>query len=462
MNSQPSMYRVEKLPFNTTLFNEIAPVVYADGILFCSDRRTSSFSENVTFDDERLYNIYYVVRKDTADWGRTEMVKTPGSNLLYYGPVSISSDGKTIYFTSSILSGKDARKKNIKNPRGIFVGDIEKDASGIKILNIRPFPYNSPDYSLAHPSISRDGKYLFFASDMPGGLGGSDIYYCENINGSWGKPVNPGPKVNSASRENYPFMHPSGRLYFTSDRPGNADYLGGMDVYFTSLVNGAWDQATALPEPINSKDDDFAFVMEDNMRTGYFSRKTGIGDDIWKYTSTIIRKPVCDTIQENSFCYEFFDENAMKFDSIPFKYVWNFGDGTKAVGVRTTHCFAKPGRYLVTLDVTNLVTKETQKAEKSFDMNVARIEQASITAPDRGFTGKAISLSADSTWLPGWNINQYYWNFGDETIAIGKDVTKTFTRPGVFNVQLIVSDPGSNGRAPRETCVFKNIEIRQP
>jgi hypothetical protein len=73
-----------------------------------------------------------------------------------------------------------------------------------------------------------------------------------------------------------------------------------------------------------------------------------------------------------------------------------------------------------------------------------------------------ISLSADSTWLPGWNITQFYWNFGDESIAIGKEVTKAFTRPGVYNVQLIVTAPGANGGPPREACVFKNIEIRQP
>ena len=456
--SQPSMYRVEKLPVNSGQFNEIAPVIVKDGIIFCSDRRTSSFTGGTTYQDERLYNIYHVVIKDTASWGKVEEVKSAGSDLLYFGPVSISSDGNTIYFTSSVITGKQARKKNIVNPRGIFIGDL----SGTTISNIHPFEYNSLNYSVAHPSISKDGRYLFFASDMPGGLGGSDIYYSENINGKWGQPVNLGSNVNSSSRENYPFIHPSGRLYYTSDRPGNTDFLGGMDIYYTSLVNGQWDAATAMPAPINSKADDFAFVAEENMQTGYFSRKTGLGDDIWKYTSTIIRKVKCDTIQENSFCYEYFDENALKFDSIPFRYVWNFGDGSKSEGVRTTHCFARPGRYLVTLDVINLVTKETQKAEKTFDMNIVPVEQAYISAPDRSAPGKTISLNADSTWLPGWNISQYYWNFGDETIAIGKEVTKTFNRPGIYNVQLIVTAPGANGGVSKEACVFKNIEIRQP
>ncbi|MGD0582431.1 MAG: PKD domain-containing protein [Bacteroidales bacterium] len=456
--SQPSIYKIEKLPFNSGQFNEIAPVIVKDGIIFCSDRRTSSITDGTTYQDERLYNIYYVEKKDSSSWGKAVEIKEKTSQLLYYGPVSVSSDGKTIYFTSSVITGKQARKKNIVNPRGIFIGDL----SGTTISNVRPFEYNNKEYSVAHPSISRDGKYLFFASDMPGGQGGSDIWYCENLNGKWGQPVNPGSKVNSPSSENYPFIHSSGRLYFTSNRPGNADYLGGMDVYYTSLVYGQWDAAAPMPAPINSKADDFAFVSEDNMQTGYFSRKTGNSDDIWKFTSTIIRKAKCDTLQPNSYCYEFFDENAMKFDSIPFRYIWNFGDGSKEEGIKTTHCFQKPGKYLVTIDVTNLVTKETQKAEKTFDMNITSIEQPYISAPDNGNPGRMISLSADSTWLPGWNITQFYWNFGDESIAIGKEVTKAFTRPGVYNVQLIVTAPGANGGPPREACVFKNIEIRQP
>jgi hypothetical protein len=455
--SQPSIYKVEKLPVNSLQFNEIAPVIYNDGIIFCSDRRTSNFTDGTTYQDERLYNIYYVSKKDTSVWGKIEKISDPASQLLYFGPVSVSTDKKTIYFTSSVITGKEARKRNIVNPRGIYIGDL----SGTKISNVKPFEYNSRQYSVAHPSISRDGKYLFFSSDMPGGLGGSDIWYCENLNGKWGQPVNPGSEVNSPAKENYPFIHPSGRLYFTSDRPGNADYLGSMDVYYTTLAYGKWEKATPMPAPINSKGDDFAFVSEENMQTGYFTRKTGNDDDIWKFTSTIIRKAVCDTLQPNSYCFEFFEENALKFDTIPFRYVWNFGDGTNGTGAKTEHCFQKPGRYIVTIDVTNLVTKETQRAEKTYDLNITPVEQPYISVADRCNSGQTIKLNADSTYLPGWNITQYYWNFGDETIAIGKEVEKRFLQPGIYNVQLIVSTPASEGVPAREKCVFKNIEVIQ-
>jgi hypothetical protein len=426
--------------------------------MFCSDRRTSSFTNGTTYQDERLYNIYFAQRKDTSNWSsKIQEIKGAGSSFLYYGPVSLASDGKTIYFTSSILTGKAARKKNINNPRGIFIGDL----SGKDITNIRPFEYNNPQYSVAHPSISRDGKFLFFASDMPGGQGGSDLYYCENINGKWGTPVNLGSKVNSPSKENYPYIHPSGRLYFTSDRPVNSDYLGGMDVYYTALVYGEWDTPTPLPSPINSKSDDFAFVAEDNLQTGYFARNTGTNDDIFKFASTIIRKVTCDTLQINNYCYEFFEENAIKSDTLPqaFRYQWNFGDGLSAEGVRVFHCFKASGNYKITLDAENLVTKEITKNEKSYDLEITDIEQPYITSPEMCNTGQQVKLNADSTNLPGWTISTYYWNFGDETIGLGKEVDKVYPRPGIYNIQLIVTAaPDANGIV-REACVSKNINV---
>ena len=92
--------------------------------------------------------------------------------------------------------------------------------SGNDLTSLSPFKYNSQEYEVAHPSVSRDGKYLFFASDIPGGQGGSDLYYCEFKNGEWSEPVNMGSEVNSPGVENYPYMHPSGKLYFTSNRSG--------------------------------------------------------------------------------------------------------------------------------------------------------------------------------------------------------------------------------------------------
>lgn len=459
--SQPALYRVDKMPFSKPAFNDIAPVIVNEGVLFCSDRRISSSKNITTFEGERLYNLYFAEKRDSARWKDPKEIKSGDSQLLYYGPLSLSADGSTVYFTSSIITGKAARKKNVKNRLGIFIGDL----SGQVITNVRPFEYNNSAYNVAHPSISRDGKYLFFASDMPSGEGGSDIYYCEKIDNKWSVPKNLGRKVNSPAKENYPYIHPSGRLYFSSDRPSTAPFMGGMDIYYTVKVEGEWDDPLPMPEPVNSRSDDFAFSAAGNLQEGYFARKTGRDDDIWRFTSNIIRKETCNPLQLNSYCYEFIEENAIKYDTmpVPFRFRWNFGDGETVEGVKVIHCYKNPGNYTVRLDIINLLTKEIEANEKSFDLDVVQIEQPYISGPDRCIEGEKVVFDAESTYLPGWTISQFYWNFGDETIALGTKVDKIFPRPGDYTIQLIVtSAPDENGRI-KETCVSKNITVvRKP
>jgi len=459
--SQSSAFKTEKMPFSKPYFNDIAPVIVKNGVIFCSDRRINSSTNITTFNGERLYNLYFVEKIDSTKWKTPIKLKVSGSSLLYYGPVSIASDGHTVYFTSSIISGKAARKKNIINRLGIFTGEL----SGNIISNVTQFEYNSMEYNVAHPNISRDGKFLFFASDMPGGQGQSDIYYCELINNKWSTPKNLGSNVNSPSKENYPFLHPSGRLYFSSDRPDTARYLGGMDVYYTVSTDGEWDKPVPMPEPINSHFDDFALVATDDRQEGFFTRKTGIDDDIWKFTSEILRKADCPPSQPDSYCYEFLDENAIRFDTmpVPFKFQWDFGDGQTAEGIKVQHCYKEPGNYTIKLDIINMLTNEVELNEKTYELEITRTEQAYISSPDRCFEGEKVVFDADSSYLPGWSVSRYYWNFDDETIAIGSKVEKVFMKPGNYNVQLIItSAPGTDGKI-METCVSKKITVtRKP
>jgi hypothetical protein len=455
-SQQPSVYEVTRGSFSSGAFSEISPVIIEDGIIFCSDRRFSAIKDRKTFEGKRIYSLYIIERKDTSDWQKPKMLMSERSSLFNSGPLCFAPGGKIIYFTSDVETGRVTKKRNFRNRSGIFIADLE----GTELVSLRPFPYNSMEYNVGHPSVSSDGKYLYFASDMPGGEGKSDLYYCEWINGAWSKPVNLGPGVNSSAAENYPHIHPAGRLYFSSDRPGGK---GRLDVYYTMLNFGNWEIPELMPEPINSPMDDFAFVAEDDLQQGFFSSNRRQSDDIYEFTSTIIRKSRCDTLVANNYCYEFFEENAIKWDTIPFRYEWKFGDGSKGIGPFVEHCYAGPGSYLVQLDVVNLITKEVLYNEKSYNLEIKNIEQPYITAPDQAVTGQRIRLSSDGTNLPGWNIARYYWNFGDETIEIGKEVDKIFVKPGIFNVQLIVSTEPDAGGVVREACVNKNITVvRQP
>ena len=449
-----SPYAVSRLSFNLPGFSEISPVIVKDGIMFCSDRRLSGVTDRTSFDDRRLYSIYIAEKKDTADWRRPNSVKSERSAQFNIGPLCIGPDGKTVYFTSEIETGVPSRSRKFRNHSGIFTAEL----NGLQLLSIQPFKYNSLQYNMGQPSISTDGKFLYFASDMPGGQGGSDIWFSESVNGEWSTPINLGSKVNSSGTDNYPCIHPSGKLYFTSNRPGG---MGGLDVYCSDNVDGAWESPVRLPEPLNSRSDDFAFVALPDLQKGYFSSNRRRNDDIYEFTTTIIRKTSCDTLEINNYCYEFVEENAVKYDTMPFKFEWKFGDGKIATGRIVEHCYDGPGKYLVQLDVTNLVTKEVKLNEKSQMLLVEDIEQPYISCARDADAGSAIKFSADSTNLPGWDISQYYWNFGDETISMGKNVEKSFNRPGTYNVQLIVSTKPGQGGMKREACVSKSIIIKR-
>jgi len=141
-------------------------------------------------------------------------------------------------------------------------------------------PFNSDNYSTGHPTLSPNGKTLYFVSDMPGGLGGTDIYSVTiHDDGSYGVPVNLGENINTEGKEMFPWIDNENNLYFSSN---GHQGLGGLDV-FAALpnANGQYSQVMNLGRPINSESDDFAFIVMPGKQSGFVSsnRKGGMGDD---------------------------------------------------------------------------------------------------------------------------------------------------------------------------------------
>jgi outer membrane protein OmpA-like peptidoglycan-associated protein len=162
-----------------------------------------------------------------------------------------------------------------------------------KWSNIKPFEYNNPQYSVGHPALSPDGKILYFVSDMPGGYGGDDIYYCEALpNGKWNAPVNAGNVINTEWKEVFPYIDKVGTLYFASDNPNG---MGGLDLYYAKGSKNKWSKPVNLGYPINSSKDDFSIFVTASGKTGYFSsnRDGGKGeDDIYSFSPIPDKKHV--------------------------------------------------------------------------------------------------------------------------------------------------------------------------
>ncbi len=251
---------------------DFCPLVYEDGIVFVSERGVDLVNENHYGMSSKPYLSIFYAKKE-KEYKKAKHFSSQINSLYHDGPISISADQKTIYFSRV---DKKEQGKSYTNRLKIFTATLE----GKKWKNITPFPHNSGSFSVAHPWISEDSKQLFFASDMPGGFGGMDIYVSKKEGESWGKPVNLGSGINSSENEVFPYFR-KGVLYFSSE--GHSGY-GGLDIYSANEAD-KWQNVANLKSPLNSPKDDFGIFYKDD-ENGYFSsdREGGMGgDDIYSF-----------------------------------------------------------------------------------------------------------------------------------------------------------------------------------
>ena len=216
---------------------------------------------------------------------------TPLSDLnskWHDGPVTVTSDGNTMYFASESFNVKKGFLKE-KTPSKIYKkGKIylfKATKVDNKWSNAIPLPFNQIDYSVRNPSVSDDGNTLYFSSDMPGGQGGEDIWKVSINQGSYGTPENLGSTINSSSNESFPHITSKNILYFSSNKENG---YGGLDVYKIDLNENK--KAINLGAPINSEKDDFAFTLNDAKKTGFVSSNREDNDNIY------LINPICHLI----------------------------------------------------------------------------------------------------------------------------------------------------------------------
>jgi outer membrane protein OmpA-like peptidoglycan-associated protein len=256
-------------------YAEISPMMQGGQLYFASARDVEvNTRRRHTWNNEPFLELYS--GKIGPNGELTEFTELDGINTSYHeSNVAFSEDGKTIYFTrNNFHDGKKQLTGDRINNLKIY---SRTWADGMWV-DEQSFPYNSNDYSIGHPSLTADGLTMFFTSDMKGGYGGTDIWMTEFTNGSWSKPTNLGPNVNTPGNEMFPFIHSSGVFFFSSDGQKG---LGGMDVVYTNLEKGNSQRIKNPGAPINSGADDFGLVLNEEMTRGYFvtNRPGGKGSD---------------------------------------------------------------------------------------------------------------------------------------------------------------------------------------
>ena len=254
--------------------SDFGAILHDNSVYFTSARNASKKIYGWT--KEPFLDIY---KADYNEDGTiTNCVPVKELNSKYHdGSVTISQDGNTMYFTSDSFREnsfeKDKANKLKFGRNNLFKATYENGKWGA----ITSLPFNSSDYSTGNPSLSKDGKTLYFSSNMPGSIGGVDIWkVVVTENGSFGKPENLGKKINTEGNESFPFITADNFLYFSSDAKQG---LGGMDIYKIDLKAGT--EAKNVGKPVNSDKDDFSFSFNENKNFGFVASNRNGNDDIF-------------------------------------------------------------------------------------------------------------------------------------------------------------------------------------
>ncbi len=449
------LYRVKLLPFNSRIYNDYAPVVFQEGLIFCSDRKYNVLVDYKTPDNNRLLNMLVVERKDSLKWGSPKILSRKLTSIFNEGPAAYNEETQTLFFTRNLST--DKKTKNKENNYGIFYSRYKGSSWG----NIRAFEHNDPSFKIAHPSLSKDGKTLYFSSDMPGGYGKSDIYVSRLIRSRWTEPENLGPEINTAGSELYPFILSDERLYFSSDRLGSK---GGLDIYTSAFSSGKWTSPYPLEAPINSDADDFGFISNNTTSSGYFSTNRNGIDDIYSFESNVPLMVGCEEQKENKYCYIFYDRQMSDLDSVPnLIFSWDLGDGTILNGVKVRHCYEKAGVYDIRLDVRDTLTTQETYLEQSYSLVDAKSrEQVYIRAADTCYVGTQLELSSEGTYLPGVEIVEYLWDFDNGTRSPLESPKCVYQAAGTYMVRLLIKSVPDKFGNPEEYCSYKNIIVLEP
>ena len=283
-------YIIEDAGINSK-YSDYGSAFFGGKLVFASARDTGGVSKKVfKWTNQFFTNLYESQIESEGKLSQPNPLNKKINSKFHESSPVFTKDGKTMYFTrNNFLEGK---KKNdgkgtvlLKLYRATL---IEREWQEVVEM-----PFDSDQYSVAHPALSPDEKTLYFVSDMPGTIGQSDLYKVKiNSDGTYGTPENLGNTINTEGRETFPFVSDKDELYFASDGyPG----LGGLDIFVSKIKKDGFKDPQNVGAPVNGPQDDFAFLKKANSKTGFFTsnREGGKGyDDIYSFLET--RKLNCE------------------------------------------------------------------------------------------------------------------------------------------------------------------------
>ena len=293
------LFEVKILDVNSDK-SDFGAALFGDVLYFSSARNGNG--KKYGWNEEPFLDIYQSNLKPDGSYSEP----TPVSELntrFHEGPVSVTADGKTIYFSSESFNSNLYEKNNAKRLKFGQVHLFKAQNENGVWTAITAMPFNNKKYSTSNPSINKEGSVLYFSSNMPGSIGGIDIWKVRvNKDGTYGAPENLGDKINTAGDESFPFVTDDNVLYFASN---GLTGFGGLDVFFVDLNKN--DEPTNAGKPVNTEKDDFALTYNTNMQLGYVSSNRSGEDHIYSsipickgQIKVVIRSLKDDAVLKNS------------------------------------------------------------------------------------------------------------------------------------------------------------------
>lgn len=282
---QSGKFKIDTIARINSELSDFAPKFGNGKLIFASNRERSDVAQRIhEWNNQPFLDIYEVeVDEQFSIVGQPKPMSDNINSKFHDASATITKDGKTIYFTRNNFTDKEF-KKSESGVNFLKIYRSEKDAEG-NWQDPVELPFNSDDYSCAHPVLDPAEDKLYFASNMPGTKGKSDIFKVEiRSNGEFGEPVNLGSTINTSGRESFPFVNEDGLLFFSSNgHPG----LGGYDVFVSEIE--LLNEPMNLGRPINSPKDDISFIVDASTKIGFFATnrdKDAKEDDIYKFIQT--------------------------------------------------------------------------------------------------------------------------------------------------------------------------------
>jgi outer membrane protein OmpA-like peptidoglycan-associated protein len=370
--------------------------------------------KRVNGNDQHFFNYFTVDAKSN----KVGKFQRKSNSKFNEGPLCFTPDGKRVFFT------RNSKKKNLATKkRELMLFTAEVSTKG-KWSNITPCNINNKMYSVGHPAISKEGDYIVFASEAPGGQGGTDLYVATlDANGTIGEPINLGAKVNTTGNEFFPWFSPEGQLFFSSN---GLKGLGGYDLFVTELKNGKdVFNPMNLETPINSAADDIAIVYHEDVKGYMSSNREKNNDNIYSFSQL---RPIVFKVIMSGTVTDLNTNDTLREATLNIK-------NQKGDIVATLVTDAKGG-YNVNLEPDQTYTVEVQKENHkneqfnlNTDFNTPKVKQnvALENRPNVTYNGIVTDTKTKNT-LQGVKVTIKDLSSGKEILITNSDVNGSFTK----------------------------------